>query len=82
MKQGAVFVNGTRSDFTQKERWLAEIARRLQETLLWLSEQTIISYLRNGHIKNSGLTPVDFERANKIFGPPKSILTGKMIVLT
>ena len=58
---------------------LAEEARRLQETLLWPSDQAVISYLRSGHIKNCNLTPVDLERANRILGPPKSILTSKMI---
>ena len=77
--QGAIFVTSTDDKYTQKEKKLAEDARRLQETLLWPSKQVVVSYLRSSHIKNYGLTLADFERANKNFGPPKSILTGKMI---
>ena len=77
--QGAIFITSVDDEYTQKEKKLANNARRLQETLLWPSKQAVISYLRSGHIKNCGLRLADFERANKIFRHPKSILTRKMI---
>ena len=77
--KGAIFVTSAENSYTQKQMKLAEEARHLQETLLWPFEQTLILCLRSGHIKNCKLTPADFERANKILRPPKSILTGKMI---
>ena len=42
------------------------------------SDQAVLSYLSNGHIKNGNLFPVDFTRANIVYRPPVCTLKGKM----
>ena len=80
--QGVTFLSNASNKYTQKERLLTTAFRYLQEILLQLSDHTMSTYLSNGHVKNSTISPTDFTRTNTIFRPPKLILMGNLVTPT
>ena len=63
--------------FTKKEVGLADAALALQEKLGWPSTQSLLKYLRDGHVINCPVTHDNLHRVPLIYGDPVPILKGK-----
>ena len=63
--------------YTKREVKAAESARELQKKFFYLGDSSLKLLLRKGKIKNTGVTAIDIERANDIWGPSLGGLKGR-----
>ena len=63
--------------YTRRELKAAEEAREIQKKFFYLGDSSLKLLLRKGKIKNTGVTAIDIERANDIWGPSLGGLKGR-----
>lgn len=71
-------VRGNEVSYSKKDHKGARLARDLQRTLLWPSDNAVIKCIESEQIESCSVRRSDILRVRSIYGPPVAALQGKL----